>query len=126
MTTLFLYGALLWYGVTVAAVAIGIYATIYFARLLDITRRQLLLALPVGIVLSALTDALRYVTPTHMAVYIYDNIFTYAVLTIGPIIMVCLVYFVFVVGRRNLLEKYNIEIKGKWPWEIMRLKEGHR
>ena len=126
MTWIFGFAAILWYGVTAAVVAIGIYATIYFARLLDITRRQVFVALPVGIALSALDDAFKYVTSTHMAVYFYDDLFTYTVLTIGPIVVVWIVYFVFVAGRRNLLEKYNIDISGSWPGEIKRMKEARK
>lgn len=125
MASIIFYSALLWYGVTIVALAIGIYGALYFARLLDITRKQFFVAITAGVVLSALDDAFHYVTSTHMITYIYDDIFTYAALTIAPIIIVCLVYFIFV-GRRNLREKYNIEIKGQWPWEIKRLKEMHR
>lgn len=117
-----LYSYLTWFGVTTVAIAIGIYGLIYFARLLEITRRQFVVPITGGIVISALDDAFHYVTSTHMTAYIYDDIFAYAALTIGPIIIVCLVYFIFI-GRRNLREKYNIEIDGKWPKEIKRLKE---
>ena len=120
LITFFAY--VLWFGVSTVAVAIGICGMLYLARLMDITRRQLVAPITLGIVISALVDAFHYMTFTHFTVYNYDDIFTYAVLTIGPIIMVCLVYIINM-GRRNLLEKYNIEIAGKWPREIKRLKE---
>ncbi|OWP56579.1 MAG: hypothetical protein B2I17_05855 [Thermoplasmatales archaeon B_DKE] len=116
---------MLWYGTPIAALAIGIYGVLYFARLLDITERQFLVAITGGIILSALFDAFYYVTSTHLTVYLYEDIFTYATLTIAPIIIVCLVYFIFI-GRRNLIEKYNIDIRGLKLLEIKRLKEMHR
>ena len=125
MDSIIIFAYVLWFGVSTVAVAIGIYGMLYFARLMDITRRQLVAPITLGIVISALVDAFHYMTFTHFTVYNYDDIFTYAVLTIGPIIMVCLVYIINM-GRRNLLEKYNIEIAGKWPKEIKRLKEMQR
>lgn len=122
MDLIIFFAYVLWFGVSAVAVAIGIYGTVYFARLMDITRRQLVAPITLGIVISALVDAFHYITFTNFKVYNYDDIFTYTVLTIGPIIMVCLVYIINM-GRRNLLEKYNIEIAGKWPKEIKRLKE---
>ncbi|MFG1449343.1 MAG: hypothetical protein AAE983_01720 [Thermoplasmataceae archaeon] len=125
MDSIIIFAYVLWFGVSTVAVAIGIYGMLYFARLMDITRRQLVAPITLGIVISALVDAFHYMTFTHFTVYNYDDIFTYAVLTIGPIIIVCLVYIINI-GRRNLLEKYNIEIAGKWPKEIKRLKEMQR
>ncbi len=125
MASIIFYAALLWYGTPIAALAIGIYGVLYFARLLDITERQFLVAITGGIILSALFDAFYYVTSTHLTVYLYEDIFTYATLTIAPIIIVCLVYFIFI-GRRNLIEKYNIDIRGLKLLEIKRLKEMHR
>ena len=122
MDSIIIFAYVLWFGVSTVAVAIGIYGMLYFARLMDITRRQLVAPITLGIVISALADAFHYITFTNITVHIYDDIFTYAVLTIGPVIMVCLVYIINI-GRRNLLEKYNIEIAGKWPREIKRLKE---
>ena len=125
MDSIIIFAYVLWFGVSTVAVAIGIYGMLYFARLMDITRRQLVAPITLGIVISALVDAFHYMTFTHFTVYNYDDIFTYAVLTIGPIIIVFLVYIINI-GRRNLLEKYNIEIAGKWPKEIKRLKEMQR
>lgn len=125
MASVFFYAALLWYGVTVGGLAIGIYGALYFARLFDITRRQFSVALLGGIVLSTLTNAFYYFTSTHMVKYLDDEIFTYTVLTISSITIVCLVYFL-IIGRRNLHSKYNIDIKGLWPWEINRKKKMHK
>ncbi len=123
---IFYFAAIVWYVVPVVGLAIGIYATIYFARLLDITKRQFLVAMIGGIILSILNDAFHYVTSIHMPAYLlYNDIYRYAGITIGSIIIVCLVYFIFA-GRRNLKERYNIEISGLWPREIKKLKEKYK
>ena len=117
--------AILYYGVTASGLGIGIYATIYFAKLLDVTIKQFFIALSGGLLLSAFNLAFHYFSSTHMVSSLYNNIFIDIVLTLGSIIIVCLIYFI-IAGRGNLLKTYHVNISGKWPREIKELKELNR
>ncbi len=121
MYSILIYAGILWYGAPIVAISIGIYGTIYFAKLLNITKKQILVASPAGIILSALGVAFQYFTSTHMYPSLYENIFIYTFLTIAPFIMMYLVYFI-IAGRKNLRKEYNFDISGKWPKEIKKLK----
>lgn len=125
MTSIIFFAILLWYGTIGFALVVGIYATIYFANVLDITRKQFFLSFFGGIVLAIVAVIFHYVTSIHMQASLYDDIISYTALTIGSIIIVCLVYFI-IVGKRNLSKNYGLDINGLWPWEIKRQKELHK
>lgn len=109
MNILLYVAAILYYGVTAVGLGIGIYAAVYFAKLLDVTRKQFFIALSGGLLLSAFNLAFHYFSSTHMVSSLYNNIFIDIVLTLGSIIIVCLIYFI-IAGRGNLLKTYRINI----------------
>ncbi len=119
---LYVVAAILYYGVTAVGLGIGIYAAVYFAKLLDVTRKQFFIALSGGLLLSAFNLAFHYFSSTHMVSSLYNSIFIDIVLTLGSIIIVCLIHFI-IAGRGNLLKTYRINISGKWPREIKALKQ---
>lgn len=125
MSSLALIGGILWYGLGLFGIGVAFYALVYFGKLFDITKNQLLGALLGGIILSALSDAFFYFSSTHMPLTLYDQIYRYTALSILPAIMVCLVYFL-VAGNGNLRKNYGINISGHWPNEIRKLKESHQ
>ncbi len=95
---------------------------IYFAKLFDITVKQINNAILSGVVLSVFGDAFRYFSSTHMISSVSNNIFIYTTLTIGYLLIVCLIYFI-IAGGRNLRKTYHFDINGMWPRKIKELKK---
>lgn len=121
MSSITIYAGILWYGAGVVGTALAIWGLIYFARLFDITRKQLYIGLTGGFFLAAGNVSFYYFTSTHMVHYLYDDIFRYAELVALSILAICLVYFLLT-GMRNIRKNYNLDIRGLWPREIKELK----
>ncbi len=121
MSTLTIVAGIIWHGVGLTILDIAIYATIYIARLFDITKRQFSFTLAGGLALSIISDVFHYFTSTHMPHYLYDDIFTYTELTVLSVVFVFLICFL-AVGRGNLERNYNLDMRGLNFRKIKKLK----
>jgi hypothetical protein len=127
MPSLFLLVDLFWYGGLGALSLVVIYFLFWQRGLMDITRKQLLLVLPVGTALAALLSAIRYIQfmSQPFSSYLFSVIFEIYLLVVCSFGIVFTVYF-RIAGRQNLMKTYNFDINGKSNREIKRLKELHK
>lgn len=113
--------SILFYGSLLSIVPIGIYVSIYYAKLFEITRKQFAVATGIGVILSSLSTAFNYFTSLSAS---WPPIFAYTFFIVGPFIVVYLIYFL-IAGSKNLRLKYNIKMVGRYHsfQEIKKLKE---
>ena len=127
MPSLFLLVDLFWYGGLGALSLVVIYFLFWQRGLMDITRKQLLLVLPVGTALAALLSAIRYIQfmSQPFSSYLFSVLFEIYLLVVCSFGIVFTIYF-RIAGRKNLMKKYNFDINGRSNREIKRLKELHK
>jgi hypothetical protein len=80
--SLFLYATILWCGIPVVGLGNVIDTVIYFSRLLDITEKQLFIAISSGVALSVFEDVFQYFSSTYLISSISNSIFIYTELRI--------------------------------------------
>lgn len=128
MSTLFSYANLLWYGGLGILSLVSIYVIIWFGRLVEITRIQLVKALSVGALLSVILIVNEYFRlgsePVLIRGPLYSIVFDSYLLIFSGLGIVCAPYF-FIAGRKNLLEKYGFDFRYKRISEIRKLKESN-
>ncbi len=118
---------LVWYSVFTFASIIAIFSILWFGRLLEITKSQLKLAMGISIILAFSASVYAFISTTsqpipYPPIYVGFKTYFYAV---ASFVFICLPYFL-IAGRRNMIEKYNIDIRNKWPWQIKKLKNSLR
>lgn len=116
--------AVFWYGGLGAISLLVIYSIFWLKRLMDITKRQLFIALLVSIVLAVLLSIDKYLQFVAQPIQspLYSDLFEIYLLIVSSFGIICLLYF-FVLGKTNLMKNYNININGLWPREIKKMKQ---
>lgn len=122
MNYLYILGWIAWYGIGITAFAVAIWFMVYFARIMDITKRQVITPFIVGCLLSPLSVYSMYLSQIHSSNTFIDNIYIYGLAALAPSIVVCIIYFLFA-GAHNIQNKYHFDIRYKKLREIKRLKE---
>ena len=94
---------------------------------MDITKRQLFIALLVSIVFAVLLSMVKDLEFVARPIQspLYSDLFEIYLLIVSSFGIICLLYF-FVVGKGNLMKNYNININGLWPREIKKMKQARK